>query len=256
MTSDPAMNEAYDRWADYYDIGEGDREPFLRFYASLLRPGDRSVLDIGCGTGVIAADLAGRIAQAGHAPRVVGLDVSSAMLEIARTRHPGLEWVHGDMRDLPVQGRFDLITCCFNSLQFMRSDAELAQAFRAAREHVAEGGRYAFDLYQPNLPYLRVARADSLGRKLIHAGDALEIREDASYDEASRVLDLHWRLVRADARDRLLAATRFRLRQFLAEDVERQLAATGWRIEQRFGGLDRSDFTAGSTKQVLVCVPA
>ena len=65
---------AYDRWARYYDVGEGDRRPHVDFYASLLRPGDRSVLEIGCGTGVVAAALAERIRAAGHEPRVVGLD--------------------------------------------------------------------------------------------------------------------------------------------------------------------------------------
>lgn len=256
MSSDSEMAEAYDRWAAYYDIGEGDRQPFLQFYVSLLRADDRAVLDIGCGTGVIAAALAAGIEQAGQVPHVLGLDVSSAMLEIARARHPALGWVHGDMRTLAVEGRFDLLTCCFNSLQFMPTEADLAQAFRAAREHVADGGRYAFDLYQPNLPYLRVARTGSLARRLVHDGRSLEIREDAAYDEDTRILHLRWRLVPADAPGNLLAATQFHLRQFSAEEVERQLAASGWRIEQRFGGMDRSLFDARAKKQVLVCAPA
>lgn len=256
MTAPDALTEAYDRWAAYYDIGEGDREPFLAFYASLLRPTDSAVLDIGCGTGVIAAALAARIAAAGRAPRVVGLDVSSAMLGIARTRYPALEWQHGDMRSPPVQGRFDLIVCCFNSLQFMHADDDLAQAFAAARARIAPGGRYAFDLYQPNLPYLRTPRTDSLARVLVHGGRELQIREDARYDEASRILELEWRLVAADAPGDLLAATQFRLRQFAAADVERLLAQAGWRIRERFGSLQRAAFTPASTKQVLVCEPA
>ena len=253
--TDP-LAPAYDRWARYYDIGEGDRQPYLGFYASLLRPTDRSVLEIACGTGVIAADLHARILAAGHRPRVVGLDVSAAMLAIAAERHPDLQWVLGDMRALPVDGRFDLLFCCFNSLQFMPTEADLAASFAAARARVAGDGRFAFDLYQPNLPYLRVARTDSLARTVMHAGRELQIREDARYDEGSRVLQLDWRLVDRQIPNEILAATQFRIRQFSADEVNHALDATGWRVVERFGDLDRSAFTATSRKQVLVCAPA
>jgi SAM-dependent methyltransferase len=254
------MNEpataAYDPWAAYYDLGEGDRQPHLAFYGSLLRPGDRSVLEVACGTGVVAAALAERIRAGGVEPRVVGSDISAAMLELARRRHPSLEWVQADMRSLPIQGGFDLVLCCFNSLQFMHEDADLARAFAAARGCVAADGRYAFDLYQPNLRYLRQVRHDSLARTLHHAGRELQIREDARYDEARRVLELDWRLVAADAPGEPLAATHFSLRQFDAATVERLLAASGWRVLERHGDLARSPFDADSKKQVLVCAPA
>lgn len=253
---DAGTEAAYDRWAHYYDIGEGDRRPHLEFYASLLRPGDRSVLEIGCGTGVVAAALAERIRAAGLAPRVVGLDLSSAMLQVARARHPSLEWVHADMRRPGVSGRFDLLVCCFNTFQFMLEDADLAQAFASARQHVEPEGRLAFDIYQPNLPYLRVARRDSLARSLVHEGRTLQIREDARYDEHRRVLELAWRLVAAEAPDEVLAATGFTLRQFAAVDVDRLLAGAGWRVAERYGDLRRSPFTPTSVKQVIVCAPA
>ena len=255
MTSTPDVPAAYDRWARYYDIGEIDRLPYLDYYASLLGPGDCSVLEIACGTGVMAAALAQRIASAGHAPRVAGSDISEAMLEIARARHPTLEWVCADMRSDAVQGRFDLVFCCFNSLQFMPTPVDLEQAFAAARRHVEPDGRFAFDLYQPNLPYLRVARTDTLARTVVHEGRALQIRENSHYDEATRLLVLDWRLVPVDAPGEVLAATRFTIRQFTHEDVERALAATGWRILERYGDLDRSMFTSRSKKQILVCIP-
>ena len=256
MTSTPDVPAAYDRWARYYDIGEIDRLPYLDYYASLLGPGDCSVLEIACGTGVMAAALAQRIASAGHAPRVAGSDISEAMLEIARARHPTLEWVCADMRSDAVQGRFDLVFCCFNSLQFMPTLDDLARAFSAARARVEPTGRFAFDLYQPNLPYLRIARTDTLARAVVHEGRALQIREDARYDDADRMLTLDWRMVPADAPGEVLAATQFRIRQFSPDEVEHALAATGWRVLERYGDLDRSPFTAQSKKQVLVCGPA
>ena len=247
---------AYDAWAAYYDLTEGDRRPHLHFYGSLLRPGDRSVLEVACGTGLVATELGARIAATGTQPRVAGVDISEAMLEIARARAPHGQWVHGDMRELPVEGRFDLVFCCYHSVQFMLQDADLAQAFAAARARVAPDGRFAFDLYQPNLPYLRAARADTLARSVRHEGRELQIREDAAYDDVARILQLDWRLVAADAPGEILAATRFRIRQYFAADIERLLAQAGWRILERYGDLDRSAFGVGSRRQVLVCTPA
>jgi SAM-dependent methyltransferase len=247
---------AYDAWATYYDLTEGDRRPHLRFYGSLLRPEDRSVLEVACGTGLVAADLGERIAARGAEPRVVGVDISEAMLAIARERAPQGRWVHGDMRALPVEGRFDLVFCCYHSYQFMLEDADLAQAFAAARARVAPGGRFAFDLYQPNLAYLRAARTDTLARSVRHEGRELQIREDARYDEGRRILQLDWRLVAADAPGHVLAATQFRIRQYFAADIERLLGSSGWRILERYGDLDRRPFDAASKRQVLVCAPA
>jgi hypothetical protein len=90
----------------------------------------------------------------------------------------------------------------------------------------------------------------------VHEGRELQIREDARYDEATRLLELDWRLVASDAPDEVLAATRFRLRQFLASEVESLLAQAGWRIEQRYGDLARAPFGGDAKKQVIVCAPA
>jgi hypothetical protein len=71
------------------------------------------------------------------------------------------------------------------------------------------------------------------------------MREDRSYDPRSRVLDLDWRLVRAQAPHlEPLATTRFRLRQHYPADVERLLARAGLRIASRHGDFDRSSFRA------------
>lgn len=252
MSADAA---AYDAWARYYDIGEGDRRPHVDFYSSLLRAGDRSVLEIGCGTGVVAAALAECIVAKGGVPRIVGLDVSASMLEVARARYPGYEWLQADMRAPVAGGPFDLLVCCFNTLQFMPTEADLLQAFVAARDCVAADGRFAFDLYQPNLPYLRVARKDSLARRLMHGGRELWIREDARFDEASHLLELDWRLVAANAPGEVLAATHFSLRQFSADEVVAVLGLAGWQVLERFGDLARAPFTPASKKQVLVCGP-
>jgi SAM-dependent methyltransferase len=255
-----AEAEAYDALADVYDVSRADHAPFVDFYSGLLDARTRTLLELGCGTGSILAALAANLERDhGVRPdRVAGVDASTRMLRLAAARHPRYEWIFGDIRQPPVTGRFDLVTCCFNTLQHLLADADLAQALRAARELLADGGRFAFDVYQPNLAYLAIEGRDRVSRRFADTdGRALEIREDARYDPATRVLELDWRLVDpAHPQAPPMASTHYRLRQYFAADIERALAAAGLRIVERYGDFDRSAFGPASRKQVVVCARA
>jgi demethylmenaquinone methyltransferase / 2-methoxy-6-polyprenyl-1,4-benzoquinol methylase len=70
-----------------------------------------SALDVACGSGKLTAELARR---AGPKGRVVGLDFSVAMLEVARRDHQGIEFIEGDALDLPFDdASFDVSTIAF-----------------------------------------------------------------------------------------------------------------------------------------------
>jgi ubiquinone/menaquinone biosynthesis C-methylase UbiE len=72
-----------------------------------LKCGD-SVLDIACGTGVVAR----LTEQRGQAGRVVGLDLNTAMLAIARAKSAKVEWIEGSALDLPFDAEsFDVVLC-------------------------------------------------------------------------------------------------------------------------------------------------
>src|SRR5438445_9971052 len=91
---------AYDTWADYYDLTDADRSPFIDFYGSLVGGGaPRSILDLGCGTGTILAALHERLTSrpTSSASQAVGLDGSARMLSVARRRYPRIAWVLADI---------------------------------------------------------------------------------------------------------------------------------------------------------------
>jgi demethylmenaquinone methyltransferase/2-methoxy-6-polyprenyl-1,4-benzoquinol methylase len=70
-----------------------------------------SALDVACGSGKLTAELA---RFAGPSSRVVGLDFSPEMLEVARRDHPGIKFVEGDALDLPFDdASFDVSTIAF-----------------------------------------------------------------------------------------------------------------------------------------------
>jgi demethylmenaquinone methyltransferase/2-methoxy-6-polyprenyl-1,4-benzoquinol methylase len=131
------VRRMFDRIAPVYDVMNHvmtaglDRSWRRATAAAVVRPGDR-VLDACCGTG----DLAVAARKAGGA--VTGLDFSEPMLERARRKDPEIEWVHGDLLELPfVDGSFDAATVGFG----VRNVPELERGLAELRRVLRPGGR-------------------------------------------------------------------------------------------------------------------
>jgi ubiquinone/menaquinone biosynthesis C-methylase UbiE len=101
-------------------------------------PAASSLLDIACGTGVHLA----RFAE--WFDHVEGLDLSEAMLTVARGRLPGAGLHQGDMRALDLPRRFDAITCMYTAIAHQTED-ELGATLRRFARHLNPGGVVAID---------------------------------------------------------------------------------------------------------------
>jgi len=129
----------FDRIAPVYDVMNramtaGLDQRWRRLtVAAAVRPGDR-VLDACCGTGDLA------IAALPVAGAVVGIDFSEAMLERARRKAPAVEWVQGDVLELPFEdASFDAVTVGFG----VRNVDDLERAIAELRRVLRTGGRLA-----------------------------------------------------------------------------------------------------------------
>jgi len=116
----------------------GVENPLFDMLEELPRDGVRLAVDFGCGQGHMARRLAAMFPRA----RVVGVDASEGMLRVARERHAGPEYMHGDMLHLGEwRGRVDLATTT-NSL--LPETKELAYAMLdQACATVRPGGWFA-----------------------------------------------------------------------------------------------------------------
>jgi SAM-dependent methyltransferase len=97
------------------------------------RLGPASVLDAGCGTGRVAIELARRGID------VAGVDLDSSMLARAKDKAPQLTWVHGDLVDVDLGRRFDVVVIAGNVMIFLTPGTEGRVVANLAR-HVAPGG--------------------------------------------------------------------------------------------------------------------
>jgi len=130
----------------------------VEIYASLA-PAQGSVLELGAGTGRVAAALAVRGFE------VVGIDLARPMLEQAQARRADLPSETaarltlklGDMTALDLKRTFDLVVCSYFTLAHVPAGAAWRNTFATAARHLAPGGLAAFHL--PLLELMRGAPA-------------------------------------------------------------------------------------------------
>lgn len=147
-----SFSPPYERYAPLYDQSGQMRFAVLvhLYLRDLLRQHPvkgRRALDLACGTGTLALLLAA------DGWEVTGLDRSAAMLDQAAARAASADeqarFVHGDMRDLegllPATA-FDLVTCTYDSLNYLPTEADLAACFHAVASVLASGGLYVADM--------------------------------------------------------------------------------------------------------------
>lgn len=186
----------------YHAIGQGAFAEVLvgRILAALPTP-PRRVLDLACGSG--AATLA--LATSGAA--VVGVDRSPQMLAIARAsalaRGLPVTFIEADIRQLPIghvqaaPGRlashslppatFDLITCLYDSLNYLTGDHDLDLALAGAARLLQPGGRLIFDL---NTAY-EFASWGAGCDQVVHDADGILVYNRLHYDPAEQLAYAH-----------------------------------------------------------------
>jgi SAM-dependent methyltransferase len=133
------------RLAAIYDALDPDRSDLEPYLAMIEEFGARSVLDLGCGTGVFALLLAELGVD------VIGVDPAGASLEVARTK-PGAErvtWIHGDASAIPRSVTVDAVTMTANVAQVFLTDAEWLATLAAVHAALRPGGRLIFESRDP-----------------------------------------------------------------------------------------------------------
>lgn len=109
-----------------------------------------SAADVACGTGTFVRYLRER-----GAPVAYGVDRSPEMLSVAITKNQGdgARFLLQDFATLQLPQPVDLITCHFDSLNYLLTTADLLQAFRRFRVNLNPGGHLTFDMITDQPPW-------------------------------------------------------------------------------------------------------
>jgi SAM-dependent methyltransferase len=203
-----------------YDVDNPGGEDHVYFRALADEIDARSIVDLGCGTGLLTRSLA----RPGRT--VIGIDPSRTMLDYAR-RQPGSElvtWLHGDASALTPTGTVDLVLCTGNAIMHV-SPEELPSTLVSIAAALRSGGIVSFESRNPAFrEWERWTPEDTRSERVTSVGRLREWLDVTDVGEGRVVFDAH--NVFPDGEDRVYTSILF-FRS--AEEFQRELEAAGFR---------------------------
>ena len=137
----------YDRLAVLYDrlMGDSQSPIIIHAFEEAVRQHQirfQTVADIGCGTGTFLSFIASPHRQ------LVGIDRSPAMLREARSKLQGANatLLCQDMRQLKLPAPVDLMTCNFDTLNYLTNPKAFLLSLKTFRNYIVSRGHLIFDL--------------------------------------------------------------------------------------------------------------
>lgn len=224
-----------------------------RFYLEEALSSGGPVLELACGTGRLTLPLA-------RGPVVVtGLDSSRSMLSKAREKAAAedlsIDFVQGDMRLFSVPHKFAMVFVAMNSLLHLTEVEDIRACLARVRQHLAPGGRFIFDIFNPNLHLFanQQRRRFTLTqfRTQDRGGEVVRVEEAVTYDPGTQVARSTLYLVAADNTETRLPP--LKLRQIFPQELVALLALEGMVLEARYGDFQRAPFTSRSAHQICLC---
>jgi len=251
------MTDDYAPHARFYDLEHEDYQGDIATYAGFAaRLDPQDVLEVACGTGRLLLPLA-----AGGA-RVTGVDLSPAMLAIAREKvaaarlEDRVRLLHGDMRTVDLAHRYGLVIVGLNSLMHLDSQAAQLAALANVARHLAPNGRLVVDLFNPEVV---LPDAQQEGQLFLHC---LKILPDGTHllhfqsprvDRASQVIDMtnYYDEMPPDGRVRRHMAP-FSLRYLTVGELSLLVHQAGLAVEAVYGTYELDPFQNDSPRLIAV----
>jgi SAM-dependent methyltransferase len=255
----------FQAYSQYYDLLYRDKDyagevDYLRRLVERERPGSRSLLDLGCGTG--RHDFL--LSELGY--QVTGVDMSAEMLKVANAERARRlanaaqaeppKFAQGDVRSVRLGERFDVVVSLFHVMSYQVTNQDLLAALRTLREHVKPGGLVLFDAwYGPTVltdrPVVRVKRLE---------GDGFDVTRVAEpvFHPNENTVDVNYQIL---IRDRATQQTQelreqHRMRYLFVPEVQQLLETVGLRLERSCEFASDGPLGFGTWNALFVASPA
>ncbi len=215
------------------------------FYLGLAGEEELHVLDMGCGTGILATEFAAR----GH--RATGADPAEAMLQIARQRPHGdqVTWIHSDAAGVDFDTRFDLIIMTGHVFQVFLTDDDVRATLRTLQAHLAPGGRLAFETRNPAVREWEtwVSSETQEMAEVPGVGEVEVLHDLRNVDGSFVTFDTHFRFP-----DGATAREPSTLRFMSQDELAGFLADAGFNAITWYGNWDRSPVSPTSPEIIVI----
>jgi ubiquinone/menaquinone biosynthesis C-methylase UbiE len=261
-----SSERAREFYAETYDTVVTDWPGEIDFYrrlASEAHARGEAVLEVACGTGRVAL----RLAQDGF--NVLGLDLSTAMLTVAREKSdgvPNIRWVQGDMRSFELGETFGLAIVPGHSFQNILTPADQVSTLISIHRHLVPGGILAIHLDHLDPRWLGALLGDQDGRfepagSFTHPKTEQRIRTSQawSYEPATQtaVSETLWEAVDPDGEvlDRWESGP-LRFHCIFPFEMQHLLERTGFMVQALYGDFYRRQLGDDSSEMIWVAKAA
>src|SRR3989338_1239296 len=236
--------------ADIYD-GLNTYTGDVPFYLEACRRAGGPALELCCGSGRLTLPLL----KAGI--NITGLDFTPSMLAAARRKasEQGLPdvFLQGDMLKARLGRKFKLVFIPFNSIQNIYTIEDVEKVFKTVRAHLAPGGRFILDIFNPSIEYMAKMSKLHKGINRFHTpkGRKVVLDEICRYDSASQVNRVTWIHHIGGGRP---VALKLDMRCFYPLEMAALLKYNDFKTLYKYGSYSKEPFSSKSMKQLFVCV--
>jgi cyclopropane fatty-acyl-phospholipid synthase-like methyltransferase len=224
----------------------------IEFYLALARQTGATVLDLACGTGLVA------LPMAEQGLRVTGVDLARPMLDHAQTKarqgRLHIDWVQADARDFDLGRRFDLVFMTGHAFQAFLTREDQDRMLSCVKHHLTAHGLFAFDNRNPSGHDLRSHAGEELWQSYIDVeGYLVTVSGLQDFDVLTQTM--HWTSFRRWREDGRAVERKSSIAcRFMEVHAQNALLHDhGFEIVQQFGDWDHSPMTARSEEIISIC---
>ena len=206
--------------------------------------GAKEILEFGAGTGTIAVGLGLK----GY--DITGIDFSSDMLKKAREKAKmhaaGVRFINGNIIDIDLLKRFDLLLCLGNTLPLIDNLRDSRKLFKNCAKHLKPGGSLIFQM----LNYDRILKSRPITFATDVLDDMIRIKQ---YRYGENLIDFVVSLIETTKIPPKITVSRRKIRPWTRKDLSLELKKTGFVNIRAFGDYARNEFTMQSKDLVILC---
>ncbi|MGM0509891.1 MAG: class I SAM-dependent methyltransferase [Thermoplasmatota archaeon] len=235
---------------EHYDTMHQHLKDDILFYIDCIEKYGEPVLELACGTGRVTLPLADEGID------VTGIDTSEKMLQRAKHKAEkkdlNPDFIQSDMTDFSLNRTFNTILIPVNTLQVLLKVKEYEVLFNNVREHLADEGRFIFQIFNPDLDILTrdpKEKFDIIEYDDPYGRGKIQVRENSRYDSPTQILHITWYYY---IEEDLYKEVDWKLRILFPKEIDTLLRYNGFKVENKYGDHERNDFNDESKMQIIV----
>ncbi len=221
----------------------------IAFYESVIQHFGQPVLELAVGTGNYLVTLSESDFD------IYGTEKFEESLNAARakaeSRNVETNLYNADMRNFNLNQKFKLIFAAGNSLQHLKTIADVQSCFASVKRHLLPNGRFLVEVFNPSVELLsrNPNQRYFVGEYRTDEG-WIVLHTNVRYDSATQINYIDWHYKNQYHKEEQTVS--FSMRQFFPQELDTLFSYNGFRIEHKFGNFDESPFTANSPKQIII----